>query len=824
MLRAVEFKSVCYMTLALLVSAASTTVAHTEETKQPLARQVKRGLPLQVQQAFGFEDARLWSGGTPVTSPRRSGAAMKWEKHTKNPTLECRLSPFDLSAFNVMSFWLHSNQAGDATFMVILPSTREKGTNSYYSNKITVDWEGWKKINLHFRSFGKAREPKGWDHIDSIRFAASGWDQEPTDEPVWVLDELDFEYTTEPYRPMVAAKKYVPEPDRSDYLDHLRPGHPRLILLDEDLPQLRQFIESDERGKAWYRRAKESAERLYKLPVRKHELPDGRRLLSISRDVVNRIYHWGFFYRIEGDKKWLDRACQELEAVVAFPDWNPNHYLDTAEMMHAVAIGYDWFYPGLTEQQRKTIRDGLYHHGLRLSYAAYMGLEAEGTQSWRHVTNNWNFVCNGGTGLAAMALLDEMPDLCTEILDQGFQYIQIPLEHFEPDGAWWEGVGYWGYSMRYLVPYLRGLETAFGTDFGFIHSLQGTGFAQAGDFPVYLVSPLGGIYNFADSGSGGGKYKHSQLFYLASRFQNPLYQYFQEQQTSGGLEDLLYYEPLETKTTIRDIPLDKYFRGTEVATLRSSWTDRDAAFVGIKCGRNGIAHAHQDLGSFIFYALGEEWLIDLGTEHQTYLSHQHHLSRSEFYRIREEGHNTLVFNPGPGYSQGSKATAKIERFETSPDDVFAIADLTDAYRQHATSVKRGYRLFDDRTTFLIQDEFTAKKKSDVWWFAHGAAGTDYSLDDSGKVVTLRRGNQRCQARLLSPAGAKFQVMDAAPLPTSPNPNIQETNDGMKKLAVHLEDTQRETIAILFVPQMDEKTPKEIGATPSPLEDWKLQHK
>ena len=25
-----------------------------------------------------------------------------------------------------------------------------------------------------------------------------------------------------------------------------------------------------------------------------------------------------------------------------FPDWNPKEFLDTAEMTHAVAIGYDW--------------------------------------------------------------------------------------------------------------------------------------------------------------------------------------------------------------------------------------------------------------------------------------------------------------------------------------------------------------------------------------------------------------------------------------------------------------------------------------------------
>ncbi len=807
----------CIWSLIALVAA----VAAAEQSIQG-AGEAKRNWSQNVQRAIGFEDAQFWSDGTAVSSPRKSGtAALRWDKHTKHPTLECGSAPHDLSAFNVMTFWLHSNQARDATFMVILESPREAGVFSYYSNQVSVDWTGWKKVELHFRSFQRARDPVGWDQIEKIRFTASGWDQHPTDEPVWVLDDLDFHYTSEPYRPHVGGKKYVAAPERGEFLARLRHQHPRLILLDEQIPPLRHFVENDERGRAWYARAKAEAERLYAKPVRKHELPDGRRLLSISRDVVNRIYHWGFFYRLEGDRKWLDRAWREMEAVVAFPDWNPNHYLDTAEMMHAIAIGYDWFYNDLSEHQRRTIRDGLWQHGLRLSHAAYMGQEAEGMQGWRYTTNNWNFVCNGGTSLAAMAVLDDIPEPCTDILELGFQYIQIPLEHFEPDGAWWEGVGYWDYAIRYFVPYLRGMETAFGTDFGFIAALQGTGFEQSGDFPVYLVSPLGSIYNFADSGSGSRRFESAHLFYLANRFQKPLYQHYQTQNTSGGLMDLLYFEPLQTQWSIDDLPLDKHFRGTEVVTMRGDWNDHAATFVGIKCGRNGIAHAHQDLGSFVLYASGEKWLIDLGTEHQTYLSHQHHLPRSDFYRIREEGHNTLVFNPGPSYCQNPKGFAEIERFEASAEDVIAVADLTDAYRKHAASVRRGYRLLAGRSALLVQDEFTAKEESDVWWFAHTAKDTDYVVDDPATSVTLRRGDQSCRVELLSPSDAKFLVMDAAPLPSSPNPRIQESNRGLKKLAIHLPKAKHATITVLFEPEPDKMQVTKTDRHLSSLDDWKL---
>ena len=776
----------------------------------------------ETRQAFGCEDAAFWRGGTIVAEPRKAGqGALRWERHTKNNAVECLRVPADLAAFNVMSFWLHSSHANKATFMIIAGSPREPGVLSYYGQKVTVDWTGWKHLEFPFGSFGKARSPAGWDKIDSLRFTASGWDQTPADESVWVLDELEFRFDPAPYRPSPKVAKYLAEPAPADFLARLRPGHPRLILLDDDLPRLREFVAGDARGKAWYESARKTADALYAKPVQTHHLPDGRRLLSISRDVCNRLYHWGFMYRMEGDRKWLERAWQEMAAVVAFKDWNPDHYLDTAEMMHAIGIGYDWFYNDLTEAQRKTLREGLWQHGLRLSYAAYMGLDAEGAQGWRAVENNWNFVCNGGSALAAMAVLDELPDAGSVILSQAYALIQIPVRRFEPDGAWWEGLGYWGYSLQYFASYLRGLETAFGGDFGFVKALKGTGFSRAGDFPVYLVSPLGGIYNFADSGSGGGQFQHWSLFFLADRFHNPLYRSFQEQHSGGGLFDLLYYRAGGPATAAPEVALDKAFRETEVASMRNSWTDRQALFAGIKCGKNGIAHAHQDLGSFVFSGLGETWFVDLGTEGQTYQAHKHHLPSWQFYRIREEGHNTLVFDPGEKTSQDPKGESRIVRFESSPEDVFAVADLTHAYRQHAAAVRRGYRLFDQRRAFLVQDEVQGSKAKDLWWFAHGAAGTVAALSESGREATLERNGKRCQVRLLAPAGATLAIMDAAPLPTSPNPDIQTANKGVKKLAVHLSAATDVTIAVLFVPAYGFEPAPTVSLEVTPLASWQL---
>ncbi len=810
------------LTCLLLVGWPWLAAAADGQAAIEAAARVKAAWPDTTRRAFGFEDARLWGAGETVAEPKHGGAAaVRWARHKTNGGLTCQVTRLDLSAFNELSFWLHSSQANGESFYIIAESQRQKGVLSYFSYRVIVDWTGWRQITVNFREFGQARQPVGWQQIDHLRFTATGWDQNPSEDAVWVLDDLDFSYNPKPFRRPIRVQKYVTEPAPEAFRQRLRPGHPRLILRDEDLTGVRRLIAEDPLCAKWYEGVKKAAADLAARPPRKHELPDGRRLLSVSRDVLERLYHWGLLYRLEGDRKWLERAWQELQAVVNFPDWNPNHYLDTAEMMHAVAIGYDWFYGGWTDEQRKVIREGLWRHGLRLSHASYLGLPGEGQQGWREVTNNWNFVCNGGSSLAAMALLDELPEPCTEVLRAGFQYIQIPLHSFEPDGAWWEGIGYWGYSMMYLLSYLRGLETTFGTDFGLVAALAGKGFAKSGDFPIYLTSPSNGYFNFADSGDGGRGYSHWGFFYLAARYRNPLYLYFQRRNASRGTGDVVYYEPFSADLAVQNSALDRHFRGAEVGTMRGSWTDANAVFVGLKSGRNGIAHAHQDLGSFAFYGLGEKWVMDLGTEGQTYQSHKHHVPHLDFYRIRAEGHNTLVFNPRSEDGQDTKAPSRIVRWASSPDEAQAVVDLSEAYRRHADSVQRGLRLFDQRRALLVQDEIRAARPNDVWWFAHGDAGTDYQIAAGGREVVLTRNGKLCRAVLLSPAGATFEVLPARPLPTSPDPPMQHQNKGLKKLAVHLPQAANVTISVLFRPRFAFEPEEARRPEVPPIADWKL---
>ena len=67
--------------------------------------------------------------------------------------------------------------------------------------------------------------------------------------------------------------------------------------------------------------------------------------------MVGRTYTLALMYRLHGDRRYVDRLWRDLDAVAAFPDFNPKHFLDTAEMTHALGVAYDWLYDAWSDLQ-----------------------------------------------------------------------------------------------------------------------------------------------------------------------------------------------------------------------------------------------------------------------------------------------------------------------------------------------------------------------------------------------------------------------------------------------------------------------------------------
>ncbi len=616
--------------------------------------------------------------------------------------------------------------------------------------------------------------------------------------------------------PLLAADKVeiaLPTPDA--ILARLQKGHPRLFATDAEFAVLKTQVQTNARLKSNWAKFREAGDKILTQEPSKYEIPDGLRLLATSRRVLDRVGRLALLYRIEGDKKWLDRAWAELDAAAHFKDWNSaKHFLDTAEMTAAFAIGYDWLYDSWTPQQRATLKTAIVEMGLKPALEIYR------KQTWWAVaTHNWNQVCNGGIGMGALAIGDEEPALCGEILHDAIESLPRAMQHFGPDGAWNEGPGYWGYATKYNVFILAAFDSALGSDYGLS---QIPGFPQTGDFPPFFTGPVGKTFNYADAGDKAGG--ESQMFWFANKFNNEGWAAWQAnwiENGSGSTFDYIWGArwfanadgSAKVAPKLAALPLGRYFRAAEVVSMRSDWDDKNQIFVGFKAGDNKANHSHLDLGSFVMDALGTRWVSDLGSDDYNLPAYFGN-KRWTYYRLRAESHNTLVFNPNDGPDQDPKAATQVTKFDLKDCCTLAVADLTNAYAKDAQSVKRGIGLLDGNQV-LVQDEITAKAPSKLFWFLHTPAKIEVA--ENGQSATLSIGDKKMLARLLAPANAKFSVLDAKPLPTSPNPTGQHENKGISRLTIELNDVTTTRLRVLLTPLSGPETP--AAPEEKALSDW-----
>lgn len=594
-------------------------------------------------------------------------------------------------------------------------------------------------------------------------------------------------------------------PTGAEVLKVLRPQHPRLLATTADFQKVREQVEPGGLLEAQWNLLRKKADAVLTEPPVKYELPDGVRLLEVSRKVLGRVQLLGLAFQVSGDVRYRDRLWQEMEAVTQFADWHPVHFLDTAEMTAAVAIAYDWLYDAWTPEQRKQLREAIVEKGLKPGQVAYRG-----TAWWPKCEHNWNQVCNGGLTMGALAVGDEEPALAGEILATAIRMVPRAIQHYAPDGAWAEGPGYWAYATTYTVYMIASLETATGRDWG-LASIPGLNLA--GDFPLCMNGPSGRSFNFADAGDGA---VHAPaMYWLGKKFERPDYDEFERAFAvkSPMPLDLLWSasrSPMESNC-FPVFGLGHYFRETEVVALGVSG-DSKRFYVAFKAGDNKANHSHLDCGSFVLDAFGQRWILDIGSDDYN-LPDYFGKRRWEYYRLRAEGHNTLVLNPDTQPDQDPKAKTVITKFSDKGGRPFGIADLTPAYARNAKSVRRGVALIESKAV-LIQDEVEAGPATDLWWFAHTPAAIELAKD--GKSATLKIGKETLLVRVLAPANAVLEVMETTPLPASPHPErqmVKPLKAPVRKLAIHLPGTTQTRIAVLF------SAPDTVVPEVKKLDEW-----
>ncbi len=556
------------------------------------------------------------------------------------------------------------------------------------------------------------------------------------------------------------------------------PAHPRLFWLASDEARVRKNLTGEPRLQDAWDAVRITADHMLKEPPVVYR-KDGRRLLGRSREALGRVMHLGFAYRMTHDRRYAERAIKEMEAMAEMPDWNPSHFLDTAEMTLAMAVGYDWLYSMLTVEQRHKARMAIEEKGLK----PY--LEAKSRHWWEKGGNNWNQVCHAGMVSGALALLEDDSERAVQVVSRALAGLPHAMKVYEPDGTYPEGPGYWNYGTTFNVLLIEMLESVCRTDFGLS---QSPGFLKSGEFMLQIMGPTRRTYNFSDCGTGTGF--SPGMAWFAARAGRPewlsyewelLAEQVQRTKASQGRNQGERYFPLVltwAKPPFKnDFPRELNWLGkgqNSIAVLRSSWTNPNATYLAIKAGTPGASHGHMDVGSFVLDALGERWSLDLGAEDYNKLeqrgiglwNNKPGSDRWRIFRYHTRAHSTLMVNDA---EQVVSSKAPISAFSARPSNAYTEVDLTETYAGQLKRANRRFSLAADQSV-TIEDMLTGgTEPAQVRW---GMTTTAELKADGSNAAWLVKNGKRLRMEVKSPESVSVRSWPANPPPNdfdTPNP-------------------------------------------------------
>jgi hypothetical protein len=502
------------------------------------------------------------------------------------------------------------------------------------------------------------------------------------------------------------------------------PEHPRLLVTQDDWKNLPERMEKEPAVREIINTTIRRANATLDAPLLAYKVT-GRRMLSVSRDAIERIIDLSTAWKVSGEQKYLERVKRELLNVSSFKDWHPAHHLDTAEMQIAVAIGYDWLYDQLTDDEKTLIANALLNKGLKETFAR---------DDLRLQKNNWNQVCMGGMLISAIALLDVEPELSRKAIEAAKEAIPRGLKGGYPaEGAYSEGGGYWSYGTTYSILSIEALRSA---DLGRAGILSHPGFLESGDYVTQVYGNSGLLFNYGDN--------------RASRIgANPAATWMARETRNGALRDSIlpafldlgdsyssrhlaltaFWFPSENEVSKKEYPLHFQSGGKSPVAFHRTGHGENDLFLGIKAGKANVPHGHMDAGSFVIDWAGKRWASDLGVQEYHPLEESgiglfemtQESGRWTVFRLSNFSHNTLTYNEKLHRMNGA---AKIVSSSGPPTQETLLDMAAPLGLPEGASAERRFTIHEDPANVTVVDQLTGLKPGDeIIWNLMTAAKT-----------------------------------------------------------------------------------------------------
>lgn len=541
----------------------------------------------------------------------------------------------------------------------------------------------------------------------------------------------------------------------------IQPHHPRLLFTTTEEKAVKKLIKKDPLARQLAAFLKTKADSIAEAPQIPYKMDKYGNMLWTSRAYVLRLGTLSLAYRLYGEQKYLDAANKTLLWVCGYKDWDPKHYLDTAEMTTAVAIAYDWLFDALPETTRKIIKGSIYKNAISIVLREY---EKGGPGSWAKRETNWNVVCNTGMTLGALAVAEDYPKETARILENAARYMPNCLKHFAPDGVCYEGPAYWGYTNSYLSLYLKAVSDN-GGDQGGIGELPGV--SRTALFYKRTLTPSGQRFNFGNA-STEEVMNTPAFFFFSRRYQQPeVAEWFRKEiektiKQNQPIHQLFFlslpwFNPA-SPTQNENIPsLEVYHNSiNDLVVLNGNRKEKGSVFLVAKGGLPNQAHQQMDCGTFIIESDSVCWTEDLGADDYAlpgFWDGKPGGDRWKYFRNNNFSHNTLNIDRQPQYANGKAFVCEENTHTAHP---YARLDLSEVYKVQAHKAFRKFTLINDHT-IEVEDEVELRNTSStVFW----TAATKAEVTINGSVAQLQKDEKVFYFRILSPEGATFHTYPA----------------------------------------------------------------
>lgn len=554
-----------------------------------------------------------------------------------------------------------------------------------------------------------------------------------------------------------------------DIIKNAGSGYPRMFIKADEIEELRSSIKNN----LWLMREKKRLINSCEIHVNSEVEPyefdssEGQRLFTPFAVIRQRIFDLAVGYYLTDNEKYLQRMWLECENVLNWTHWNfPENggsFLDSGNIGSAMALAWDTLYNWMSSEQKEFFISKIDEKYLSYLADSFEGKKRIAPDDARLKHSNWGAVTMASAFLASMSFLDDSIDdkafveKCKFIASSSLRMLEYPIGSMYPDGAIIEGLGYWTYYIEGLSWSVNAMVNMCGKDYGFLSS---KGYREAIDYGLNIQTH-NGSYNYATTTSES-VVGVPELYAIAKLYgdkgaMNSVKEFYSLTNQHLGSRGLLFYREYPQSEDYA-IPTDNLFEGLQIATMRSSYDDKNGAYVGILGGINSTS-SHFDKGSFIFDLGGVRWISDLGGETKDVYGGYYHSKGWNLYRKRTEGHNSVVINPynnekvtefiqtntdtmgshlvtpDDGYTgQTIGGNAEFTEFISKDRGSIAVMDLGDVYQKSATGYKRGYLLGDERRSLVVRDEIElSAANSDIYWNLHTNGGT-ITVDGSTAVI------------------------------------------------------------------------------------------